>query len=277
MTKERAPPPRWTIKVRVTQKSDIKHYTNKNGDGQLFSCNFLDETASLASLFEYLTDCRLTGLLRCRQQGEIRATGFNKDCERLYPLLEEGKVYRVSRARVNIAKKQFSNLSNEYELMFSADTEVEPVDDVSRAELRSRPVHTILTSSMSLSQAEEKSVPKVQFNFVQLADLPSHEKDTTCDVIGIVQDHGAVTEITAKATQKQIKKRELTIADRSQYAVRVTLWGRQAENWDENNASIVALKGVKVGDFGGRTLSVSGQTVVSIDPDIDEAHELQGW
>lgn len=120
-------------------------------------------------------------------------------------------------------------------------------------------------------------MPKIQFDFVQLADLARQEKDTTCDVIGVVQDHGVVSEITAKATQKQIKKRELTIADRSQYQVRVTLWGRQAENWDENNASIVALKGAKVGDFGGRTLSVSGQTVVSIDPDIDEAHELQGW
>lgn len=39
-------------------------------------------------------------------------------------------MYRISRARVNIAKKQFSNLSNEYELMFGQETEVEPVDEV---------------------------------------------------------------------------------------------------------------------------------------------------
>ncbi|GAA5862304.1 hypothetical protein JCM3774_004857 [Rhodotorula dairenensis] len=221
---------KWTIKVRVTQKSDIRHWSNNKGDGQLFSVNLLDES------------------------GEIRATGFNKEVDRLYPILEEGKVYRVSRARVQIAKKQFSNLSNEYEITFGQETEVEPVDE-----------------------AEDQTVPKIQFNFVQLADLVQQEKDTTCDVIGVVQDHGVVSEITAKATQKQIKKRELTIADRSQYQVRVTLWGRQAESWDENNASIVALKGAKVGDFGGRTLSVSGQTVVSVDPDITEAHDLQGW
>lgn len=48
----------------------------------------------------------------------------------MYPALEEGKVYRVARARINIAKKQFSNLSNEYEIMFTGDTEVEPVDEV---------------------------------------------------------------------------------------------------------------------------------------------------
>lgn len=62
-----------------------------------------------------------------QHQGEIRATGFNENCDRLYPLLEEGGVYYVSKARVNIAKKQFSNLSNEYELMFDRDTEVSKV------------------------------------------------------------------------------------------------------------------------------------------------------
>lgn len=33
-------------------------------------------------------------------------------------------MYYISKARVNIAKKQFSNLSNEYEIMFEPGTEV---------------------------------------------------------------------------------------------------------------------------------------------------------
>ncbi|GAA5996274.1 replication factor A subunit protein RFA1 [Rhodotorula paludigena] len=221
---------KWTIKARVTSKSDIRHWTNQRGEGKLFSVNLLDES------------------------GEIRATGFNEAVDRLYPIFEEGKAYRISRARVNIAKKQFTNLSNEYEITFEANTEVEPVDE-----------------------SEDKDVPQVQFNFTQLADLAQCEKDTTCDVIGIVQDNGSVSEITAKATQKQIKKRELVIVDRSQYSVRVTLWGRQAENWTEMDRGIVALKGVKVGDFGGRSLSVSGSSTVALDPDIPQAHELRGW
>jgi len=60
-------------------------------------------------------------------QGEIRATGFNETVDKLDPILEEGKVYRISKARVNIAKKQFTNLNNEYEIMFDKNTEVEPV------------------------------------------------------------------------------------------------------------------------------------------------------
>lgn len=60
-------------------------------------------------------------------QGEIKATGFNEAVDNLYPIFEEGKVYYISKARVNIAKKQFSNLSNEYEIMFANDTDVQLV------------------------------------------------------------------------------------------------------------------------------------------------------
>jgi replication factor A1 len=37
------------------------------------------------------------------------------------------QVYYVSKCRVNIAKKQFSNVQNEYELMFERDTQIEEV------------------------------------------------------------------------------------------------------------------------------------------------------
>ncbi|GAA5931347.1 replication factor A subunit protein RFA1 [Sporobolomyces koalae] len=218
---------KWTIKARVTSKSDVRHYSNQRGDGKLFSVNLLDES------------------------GEIKATGFNETVDKLEPILEEGKVYRISKARVNIAKKQFSNLSNEYEIMFDKNTEVEP--------------------------AEDDDAPKMKFSFVDLAGLTDFEKDATVDVLGIVQDHGQLSEITAKATQKQIKKRELTIADRSNFTCRVTLWGKSAETWGEDGPTVVALKGVKVGDFGGRSLSVGGSATIAIDPDIPEAHTLRGW
>lgn len=37
------------------------------------------------------------------------------------------------------------------------------------------------------------------------------------------------------------------------------------------------LKGAKVGDYGGRTLSVTQSTVFQINPDIPESHALRGW
>lgn len=93
----------WTIKARVTQKSDIKTWSNQRGEGRLFNVTFMDES------------------------GEIRGTGFNQAVDDLYHKLEENKVYFVSKARVNLAKKKFSNLANDYELSFEKNTEIEEV------------------------------------------------------------------------------------------------------------------------------------------------------
>lgn len=94
----------WTIKARVTQKSDIKTWSNARGEGKLFNVTLMDDS------------------------GEIRATGFNLAVDELYPKLEEGKVYYISKARVNLAKKKFSNVNNDYELSFERNTEVEEVN-----------------------------------------------------------------------------------------------------------------------------------------------------
>ena len=59
--------------------------------------------------------------------GEIRGTAFNLVADELYPKLEEGKVYYVSKARVNLAKKKFSNVNNDYELSLERNTELEEV------------------------------------------------------------------------------------------------------------------------------------------------------
>lgn len=91
---------KWTIKARVTNKSDIRHWSNARGEGKLFSVTFLDET------------------------GEIKATGFNDAVDQFYNLLEEGKVYFVSKARVGIAKRQFSSVNNEYEITMESGTEI---------------------------------------------------------------------------------------------------------------------------------------------------------
>lgn len=76
---------------------------------------------------------------------------------------------------------------------------------------------------------------------------------------------------------KDFTKRELTIADDSQTSVRLTVWGKTAESFDAPLESVVAFKGVKVSDFGGRSLSLLGSGSLTVDPDIDEAHKLRGW
>ncbi|KAL4937152.1 hypothetical protein BDV06DRAFT_203480 [Aspergillus oleicola] len=220
---------KWTIKARCTSKSAIKTWHGRSGDGTLFSVNLLDDS------------------------GEIRATGFNEQCSALYDLFQEGSVYYISSpCRVQIAKKQFTNLNNDYELTFERDTLVEKAE-------------------------EQNDVPQVRFNFITIGDLQSVEKDTTIDVIGVLKDVGETTQIVSKTTKKPYDKRELTLVDNTGFSVRLTIWGTTAMNFGAAPESVVAFKGVKVSDFGGKSLSLLSSGSVVIDPDIEEAHRLKGW
>ncbi|SJX62214.1 probable replication factor-A protein 1 [Sporisorium reilianum f. sp. reilianum] len=223
---------RWTIKARVTSKSDIRHWSNARGDGKLFSVNLLDDS------------------------GEIKATGFNDAVDRFHPLLQENHVYLISKARVNIAKKQFSNLQNEYEITFENSTEIEECTDAT-------------------------DVPEVKYEFVRINELESVEPNQTCDVIGILDSYGELSEIVSKASQRPVQKRELTLVDQGNRSVRLTLWGKNAETFPNNagvdEKPVIAFKGVKVGDFGGRSLSMFSSSTMLINPDITESHVLRGW
>ena len=77
---------RWTIKVRVTKKMDIRTWSNARGEGKLFCVHLIDES------------------------GEIKATAFNEQCDKFYDMLEENKVYYISQAQLKTANKQYSSL-----------------------------------------------------------------------------------------------------------------------------------------------------------------------
>lgn len=57
------------------------------------------------------------------------------------------------------------------------------------------------------------------------------------------------------------------------YQVCVTLWGKQAEDFDGSNNAILAIKGARIGEFnGGKNLSLLVSSVLEKDPDLPEAH-----
>jgi replication factor A1 len=223
---------KWTIKARVTMRGDIKTWHNANGEGKLFSVNLLDES------------------------GEIRATCFGStgdQFENWYEMLQEGGVFYISSpCQVKMAKKQFSQLNNDYELTFERDTKIEKAEDAS-------------------------DVPQVSYNFTSIGDLQSVEKDTTIDTVGILKEVGEVSEATSKATGKPYNKRELTLVDDTLHQVRLTIWGKTAVGFEAPLESVLAFKGVKVSDFGGRSLSLLTSGSMVVDPDIEAAHKLKGW
>jgi replication factor A1 len=60
-------------------------------------------------------------------KGEIAATAFNDQVERLYDYLQEGNVYTITKAKITMNNKRFSNLTNDYELHLESSTEIKLV------------------------------------------------------------------------------------------------------------------------------------------------------
>lgn len=95
---------KWTIKARVSNKTDIKKWANNKGEGRLFSFTLIDES------------------------GEIRATAFNDSVDKFYNLIQAGHVYLISNGVVKIAKRQF-NANSDYEIHLENNTTIQPTDD----------------------------------------------------------------------------------------------------------------------------------------------------
>lgn len=57
----------------------------------------------------------------------------------------------------------------------------------------------------------------------------------------------------------------------------MTLWGKTAEDFCDDTQPIIAAKGVKVSDYGGKSLSCLQSSLFQINPDLPEAHSLRGW
>lgn len=220
---------KWTIKARVTNKSDIRKWSNSRGEGYLFSMDFLDGS------------------------GEIRATAFKEQCDKFYNMIEVGKLYFVSSCQLKTANKQYSNLNNEYEMTFRESTEVMPCNE------------------------ETTAIPTLQFNFVKIADLGEVAKDSIVDVIGICKSSTDCTTIVSSRTQKELTKREVNLVDQSNTEVALTLWGTKAETFDSSSNPVVCVKGAKVSDFNSVSLSTLSSSVVQINPDLNQAHDLKGW
>lgn len=179
-------------------------------------------------------------------------TGFKDTVDKFYDVFQVGQVYSITGVAVKMANKRFSNVKNEYELFLEGSSQVQLLAD--------------------------SDMPVERFSFLPIKSLNDSQKDEIIDVIGVAHDVAELGNITVKSTGKQLSKRDLTLIDTTGHAVRVTLWGREAEEFtDFKNRAVIAFKGVRVSDWNGRTLSTMNGSIISVNPDIKEAHELRGW
>lgn len=196
---------------------------------------------------------KLFSLVFIDESGEIRATVFTQEVDKFYNIIEVNKVYYVRKATLKTADKRYSSVNNDYEMTFSSETEISPCDDEGVPNL-----------------------PSLTFTFVPINELEQHQPNSTVDVVGIVKSVDDLRRLTSKAG-KELKKRDITIADETQVQIRLTLWSADAESFDGTGNPVIAIKGCRLSDWGGRSLSVLSSSQIVLNPDIPEAHRLRGW
>ncbi|GAB4845379.1 Replication protein A 70 kDa DNA-binding subunit B [Ancistrocladus abbreviatus] len=227
----------WTIKVRVTAKGNMRTYKNARGEGNVFNVELTDEDGT-----------------------QIQATMFNEAARKFFDKFQMGKVYYISRGSLRVANKQFKLVANDYEMTLNESSEVEEASD------------------------EGIVIPETKFNFVPVDQLGRYVNGRdVVDVIGVVQSVSPTMSIRRRSNNELIPKRDITIADESKKTVVVSLWSDLATTVGQelldmaNKSPVVAIKSLKVGDFGGVSLSTLSKSIVQINPDMPESKKLRSW
>ncbi|KAJ1255412.1 hypothetical protein BS78_K240600 [Paspalum vaginatum] len=228
---------RWTIKARVTAKSDIRNYNNKKGPGKLFSFEVVDA-----------------------QGGEIRITCFNTQADMFFGLIEIDKVYLISRGTLKPAQKMYNPLNHEYEISldFRSTVELCPDDDsvIPRLRYNFRPISEIenievgaivdlvgiVTSVAPSATIIRRDGSEAQKRTLQLKDMSGRSVEVTF--------WGKFCDAEGQQLQSQC---------------------------DSGLNPVLALRSVRVAEFNGRCVNSIATTQLKVNPDFPEAESLRQW
>eukprot|EP00168_Porphyra_purpurea_P001858 TRINITY_DN1219_c0_g1_i7.p1 TRINITY_DN1219_c0_g1~~TRINITY_DN1219_c0_g1_i7.p1 ORF type:complete len:416 (-),score=148.01 TRINITY_DN1219_c0_g1_i7:212-1330(-) len=167
-------------------------------------------------------------------------------------------VFSASRGSVKPANATYNRSTSQYEITLNENSAVLPVTGTAA------------------------SAFQVKYQFVLIKELERVESGTFVDVIGVVSDAPEVTEIMSRATGEPMKKRTITLVDKSGASVNLTLWRTTTDMvklppTGSGPCPILACRSVKRGDFQGVSLDSSGMSAFVVNPDLPEAAELRGW
>jgi len=162
-------------------------------------------------------------------------------------------VYYLTRATLKPANKQFcGSITHDFELTLNHDSVLEPC-------------------------ADEGDIPGMQYTFVPISELEKMDKTGLVDIIGVCKETGDLDRIMSRKLNKELTKRDIKLVDQSTTEVTLTIWGSQAETFEGTTHPVVALKGARLSDFNGCSLSSGSSTKMDLNPDLDEAFKLKGW
>lgn len=183
--------------------------------------------------------------------GDIRLTAFKTECDKYYDFIKVGDVYLVNKGVVKAANKQYTRTTSEYEITLNQDSVVEACSD-------------------------QSDCPTITYEFEPFETLKS-KFGGYADIIGVLRSVNDAVTLTKKGTQKELIKRDIDLVDQTKNEIVLTIWGETASNFSAELGDVIVVRGVRVSDYNGLSLTTTSNSVLEINPDIDEVHELKGW
>ncbi|CAJ0589512.1 unnamed protein product [Cylicocyclus nassatus] len=183
----------------------------------------------------------------------IRVSAFNDVAERASEIIQlVTYTYYITGASVKQANKRFNNTGHDYELIMNAST----VIDRCRAGI---------------------PIPPLVLKICLLDDVPSH-KNENINVLAVVDEIHQVNKFTSRQGQN-FTKRDIHLVDQSSSVVKLTLWGEQAEIFQDHVfGEVVSIKGARVKEWmGAFSLAVGPSSKIVFSPQMDGALSLSEW
>eukprot|EP00466_Bigelowiella_natans_P016781 jgi/Bigna1/89146/estExt_fgenesh1_pg.C_440092 len=186
---------------------------------------------------------------------EIRATFYNEAADKFFPVLEKGKIYTFSQGRLKLANKMYSTLSNNYEIVFNESSQIAPADD---------------DGSEKIGQATH--------NYKKIVDIQNCAIRAVVNVIGVVTNYSEERTVRTK-NNSELKCRKLTLADDSNAAIDIAVWGDRDQLTDEilSDKPIISVTGCRVSEWDGRSLSSSSASDIIVNPESKAAKRIREW
>uniref|UniRef100_A0A1J3K0V5 Replication protein A subunit n=1 Tax=Noccaea caerulescens TaxID=107243 RepID=A0A1J3K0V5_NOCCA len=228
---------RWTIKVRVTSKGELRRFNSTRGDGKVFSFDLVDADG-----------------------GEIRVTCFNEVVDQFFDQIVVGNVYLITKGSLKPARKEYNHLPNDYEIhLDNASTIQQCYEDdaaIPRNKFHFRDIGDI-------EHMESNSI-------TDLIGIVSSISPTGT----IMRKNG--TEAQKRALQlKDMSGRSVEVTMWGNFCS--AEGQRLQSLCDSGVFPVLAVKAGRISEFNGKQVSTIGSSQLFIEPDLPEARELREW
>eukprot|EP00884_Botryococcus_braunii_P015981 jgi/Botrbrau1/3066/Bobra.0070s0059.1 len=237
---------RWTIRARVTQKSDVRRFSNARGEGKFFTFDLLDEHG-----------------------GEIRCIAFGNECDTFEPVVQPGIIITLSKASLKLKKpgSVYNQTKHDFEITLEKHTVIQVVEEdaesaaIPRMQFRFRKIADVESMPAKMTVDVVGAVESVQ----PWTSITRRDGSETCKRAVVIRDNSGPG---------------------GSASIEITLWDKfsnvPGDELEQAVAAgrhpILACKGMSVNDFNGKTLSSVGSSTILIDPrDIPEVSALRAW